>query len=955
MKSLAKTAKLAAQLLLRRPRGFPEGTVVRTGTRAQLVIGWHPSGTARQRPFMSKILSLLMFFFPVLSASGQTDVLTYRNDNMRTGQNTSETILTPSNVNLATFGKLFSLSTDGYVYAQPLYKSNVLIPGQGIHNVLFVATEHDSVYAFDADGLTSIPLWQVSFIDPSAGITTVPSDDVLSLDLVPEIGITGTPVIDPQSGTLYVVAKTKENGSYVQRLHALAIITGAEKFGGPVVIQASVPGTGDGGDGVNVPFNPLRQNQRAALLLANGVVYVAWASHGDSDPYHGWVLGYNATTLQQVAVFNATPNGSRGGIWQSANGPAADSSGNIFVITGNGTFDADIGGVDFGESFLKLSTNAGLTLVDFFTAFNQAFLSASDLDLGSSGPLLLPDQTGAAHPHLVLGAGKDGNGYLVDRDNMGHFNPTDNSQIVQIISISTNMIFGTPAFWQNNIYFVPREDFLKAFQLSGGLLSTAPTSQSSTTFGYGAPPAISANGSTNGIVWALDTLGYVPSGPAVLHTYDATNVATELWNSSQAANLRDQAGPAVKFTVPTIANGKIYVGTQNEITVYGLLGSFPPQVATPSFSPAGGTYSAAQSVTISDTTPGALIYYTTNGSTPTTSSTLYSGPIPVSSTTTIMAMATASGLLNSAVATATYTIQPSTGNSPSYGGGFTSAGLTLNGSAVINGTRLRLTDGGFSEAGSAFFNTPVNVQSFTNDFSFQLTNPDADGFTFTIQGNSPTALGTAGGGLGYAGMGKSVAVKFDLYNNNGEGINSTGLYVNGAAPTIPFVDLTNTGIDLHSGNPFNVHMTYDGTTLVMTITDGTDSTKTFSTSFTVNIPSIVGSPTAYVGFTGATGGLTAIQDILTWTYVSGASSSQAATPTFSPVPGTYSTTQSETLADATSGATIYYTTDGSTPTSASTVYSGPITVTTRIKAAGPRAPEWPEFTAVAGKGAFVHG
>src|ERR1700674_2068670 len=356
---------------------------------------------------VKRLLLLLILVFRPFSAFGQTDVLTHRNDNMRTGQNTSESVLTPSSVNSTAFGKLLSLPTDGYVYAQPLYKSNVLIPAKGLRNVLFVATEHDSVYAFDANGVTTTPLWHVSFINPSVGITTVPSDDVFINDIVPEIGITGTPVIDPQGGTLYVVAKTKENGTYVQRLHALDITTGAEKFGGPAVIQASVPGTGNGSSGGTLPFDPLIENQRAGLLLVNGVVYIAFASHGDIGTYHGWVFGYNAATLQQVAVFNDTPNRLQGGIWQGGNGPAADSSGNVFVISGNGTFDADEEGVDFGDSFLKLNAG-GLALVDFFTPFNQASLNANDVDLGSSGPLLLPDQTGTAHPHLVLGAGKDG-------------------------------------------------------------------------------------------------------------------------------------------------------------------------------------------------------------------------------------------------------------------------------------------------------------------------------------------------------------------------------------------------------------------------------------------------------------------------------------------------------------------------------------------------------------------
>lgn len=510
---------------------------------------------------------------PDATAQGNfSGTFTHRNDNARTGQNLQEFTLTPVTVNQTQFGKIFSCAVDGYVYAQLLYVQNLAIPGQRAHNVVFVATEHDSVFAFDADNAACAQLWTTSFIDPSSGISTVPSIDVGSDDIVPEIGITGTPVIDPQSQTLYVVAKTKENGTYVQRLHALDTTTGAEKFGGPAVIQASLPGTGDGTDGANILFDALHQNQRAALLLANDVVYIAFASHGDVDPYHGWLLGYDAATLQQVAIFNATPNGSRGGIWQSGGGPSADASGNIFVITGNGTFDADAGGTDFGDSFLRLTQSVGvLTPVDFFTPFNQADLEAADIDLGSTGPVLLPDQAGTDHPHLVLGAGKDGNAYLVDRDNMGKFNSTDNSQIVQTLTVSANGVFGSPAFWENNIYFLPVLDVLKAFQLSSGLLSTTPTSEASAVFGYpGASPVISANGSTNGIVWVLDNSAFATSDPAVLYAYDATDVTRELYDSTQAGS-RDQAGPAVKFTVPTVANGKVYVGGQNQVTVFGLL------------------------------------------------------------------------------------------------------------------------------------------------------------------------------------------------------------------------------------------------------------------------------------------------------------------------------------------------------------------------------------------------
>jgi Bacterial Ig-like domain (group 2) len=524
---------------------------------------------AQADPTKSASASVLITMTSVVSPG----VFTHHNDNARSGQNLQEIILTPANVNQTQFGKIFSCAVDGYVYAQPLYVPNLVIPRAGTRNAVLVATEHDSVFAFDADNPACLQLWTTSFINPAAGITTVPSDDVDSGDISPEVGITGTPVIDPQSNTLYVVARTKENGSYFQRLHALDIATGAEKFGAPVVIQASVPGTGDASVGGIVSFDALRENQRTALLLSNGVVYAAFASIGDVDPYHGWLLGYNATTLQRVAVFNTTPDGSQGGIWQSGGGPSADSDGNIYVVVGNGTFDADVGARDFGDSFLKLSTSAGgFNLADFFTPHNQADLSANDFDLGSTDPLLLPDQTGTAHPHLVLAAGKDGNGYLVDRDNMGHFNPNDNHQIVQTIAVSSSgfFVFSSPAFWQNNVYFAPNRESLKAFHLSGGLLSASPTSQSSATFGYGATPSISANGSTNGIVWLLDSGGYQPSTPAILYAYDATDVSKELYDSTLAGD-RDRAGLAVSFAVPMVANGKVYVGGQFQLTVFGPL------------------------------------------------------------------------------------------------------------------------------------------------------------------------------------------------------------------------------------------------------------------------------------------------------------------------------------------------------------------------------------------------
>ncbi len=508
---------------------------------------------------------------PPPSNNGFAGTLTYKNDNARTGQNRNETVLTPANVNSTRFGKLFSFAVDGYAYAQPLYVPSVQIPDKGAHNIVYVATEHNSVYAFDADNRSSAPLWQVN-LGPA-----VPFADVLNDDIVPEIGITGTPVIDAQSNTLYVVAKTKESGGYFQRLHALDIATGAEKFGGPVEIKASVLGTGDGGDGTTVPFNALRENQRMALLLANGIAYIAFASHGDNDPYHGWVLGYSASTLQQAAVFNDTPDGDRGGIWQSAAGPSADASGNIYVISGNGAFDADSGGRDFGDTFLKLSAGAGgLTVLDSFTPFDQMFFSNNDLDVGSTGALLLPDQT-SAHAHLLIGGSKKGLLYLVDRDNMGRFDP-NTDRVVQTVSVVTNPnditqgIFSTPAFWENHVYVLAVRDALKSFSFNGSLLSTLPTSQASDTFAFpGGQTTISSNGSTNGIVWVLDVSGFRISDPAILFAHDATDVSRLLYRSDQAANFRDQAGPAVKFTVPTVANGKVYVGTQTELSVYGLL------------------------------------------------------------------------------------------------------------------------------------------------------------------------------------------------------------------------------------------------------------------------------------------------------------------------------------------------------------------------------------------------
>jgi chitodextrinase len=504
-------------------------------------------------------------------------IFTHHNDNSRTGQNLQETVLTPARVTPATFGKLFSYTLDGNAYASPLYVANVSIPGEGFHNVVYVATEHNTVYAFDADGLSNGPLWQVSFINPAAGVTTVPASDTGETgDISPELGITGTPVIDPGTNTLYVVAKTKEVAgatvSYVQRLHALDIRSGAEKFGGPVEIQASVLGLGSGTQGGQIPFHPLRQNQRPALLLSGGVVYVGFASHGDQVPWHGWLLGYNATTLQRVMVHNTTPNGVGGGIWQSGGGPAADASGIIYFATGNGTFDVNQGGTDLGDSFVKLDPTGAV--LDFFTPHDQATLESGDLDLGSGGVLLLPNQ-GGAHPHLLIEAGKGGSVYLVDRDDMGHYNPNNDNQIVQsLVNIFpsgsiTSGNFSLPVYYNGSVYFGPINDSVKTFQVSNGLLSLGPTSQSSVTYKFpGASMAISANGASNGILWAIQRNG--SSAPATLRAYNAGNLNVELYNSDQSGS-RDTMDIPAKYSIPTVANGKVFVGSLSRLTVYGLL------------------------------------------------------------------------------------------------------------------------------------------------------------------------------------------------------------------------------------------------------------------------------------------------------------------------------------------------------------------------------------------------
>ncbi|MGA8871639.1 MAG: hypothetical protein WB460_10910 [Candidatus Acidiferrales bacterium] len=531
---------------------------------------------------------------------GVTDlngVFTYHNNGARTGVNSQEYALTPSNVNTSSFAKLFSCPADGAIYGQPLWVANVAIGG-GTHNVIVAATARDSVYVFDADASPCVTYWHKTLI-PS-GETYGSYADVGSLDIYPDIGIVATPVIDPSTDKIYVVSKTKTSaaGVYHQRLHALNLSDGSEPVSAvDLTSSITVPGTGDTGDSScpsssgSVPFCPLRLNQRPGLALVNGVVYVSWASHGDVQPYHGWIIGFDASTLALTTIFNSSPNGREGGIWGAGGAPAVDSSNNLYVITGNGDFD---GSNDFGDSLLKLSTTSGLSLLDSFTPHDQGTLDSQDQDFGSGAAIVLVDlPSGAAYQHLVIGGGKgagyDGELYVLSRDGLGGYQQGIGGvdKVVQEFPINYP-IFGTPAFWQNQMYLAGINSPLESFALSTttSTFNTAPTSQSTAIF-RGATPSISASGTTNGIVWAIDSRAYGTTnsgsrtaGPSVLRAYDASNLGAKLWDSTLVST--DAAGNAVKFSVPTVTNGKVYIGTRGnddtqgggtvlgQIDVYGL-------------------------------------------------------------------------------------------------------------------------------------------------------------------------------------------------------------------------------------------------------------------------------------------------------------------------------------------------------------------------------------------------
>jgi hypothetical protein len=518
---------------------------------------------------------LLLSLHLAVFAAAQVNVLTWHNDNARSGQNLNEAVLTPANVNASKFGKLFTISVDGKVDAQPLYVASVAIRGSGFHNVLYVATEHNSAYAFDAD--TGALLWHVSL----NGANEAPSDARNCSQITPEIGITSTPVIDLKSGphgTIYMVAMTKTSSSaYHHRLHALDLSTGAEQFNGPVEIVATYPGNGAEGSGGTQKFAASQHEDRPGLLLVKGIIYTTWGSHCDSSPYTGWVIGYNESTLAQTGVINLTPNGTDGGIWMAGGGPAADTAGNIYLLMGNGTFDTTLAnnfpsGGNYGNAFVKIAVaaNGALSVADYFTMSNTTGESNADQDLGSGGIMLVPSLS------LAIGAGKDQNIYVVDQNNLGKFNPNANN-IHQMLKTGVGgPVFSSPAWFNGTLYYGAVGDVIRALPFANGSFSITPSSQTTHAFtSPGTTPSISANGTQNAILWAAEN-----TTSAVLHAYDASNLAVELYSSAGKATF----GTGNKFMVPTIVNGKVYVGTTNGVGVFGLLCSISLPLAHTSVS-----------------------------------------------------------------------------------------------------------------------------------------------------------------------------------------------------------------------------------------------------------------------------------------------------------------------------------------------------------------------------------
>jgi hypothetical protein len=907
---------------------------------------------ARVRPCLEALESRLLL---------AVNVLSYQYNNADVGVNSHETQLTPANVSSSSFGKLFTTPVDGQVYAQPLVDNGVTIsngpyttPGAaGVHNVVFVATENDSIYAIDAGNSSNgAILWQRSFLnanDPNdalpgaTSVTPIPYQDATaSPDISPVFGITSTPVIDPSTNILYAIAATKEtvNGTahYVQRLHAINIdngsdvvapyvigdSTGVDTYNPSVPVQnttqiyvygngpASITDPYNGTGQPVVQFSALHENQRAALELVNGTLYAAWSSHGDSTPYYGWGVSWNFANLtssgfQLSGVFNADPNGGGDGIWGAGAGLSFEPNGSAFYFdTGNGpalptTLNAAgfPSNGNYPDAVVKLAadptstaqnqnTNGwGFQVVDYFIPYNEVALDYGNLDM-VSGVQLLPNSAGIpGHSQLLVAGGKDGKLYLIDRNSMGEYNASgDNvlNSVTDANGVDTppqlfNGVLGTSVYFNGELYAVGGySDVAKAFVInSDGTLSQV--GQTADNFGFEpGSPTISANGTSNGIVWLMDR------NTNELHAYLAGNLGDELWSSGQGA---DSLGSSVKFAVPTVANGVVFVGTANSLVAYGLtqanaVSKAPSLSATDlsttsinlTWQDASQRPNIASAYLIEESTDG--VHFTQVTTAPQGAASLTLGGL-TPATTYYFRIRGLNAIGDSAYSNVvSVTTNATSGLDFSNGFAASSGQLTYNGSASINGASGQLTDGGANEAGSFFTNNPLDINSFHTQFTFQLSagSTTADGFTFTIQGVGPTALGPSGGGLGYGpdstgnsgGIGQSVAIKFDLYDNEGEGNDSTGLYTDGAAPTdVGSIDLNGSGIDLHSGDVFQVNMAYDGATLTVVIQD-TNTGASATQNYSIDIPATVGGDTAYVGFTGGTGGDTATQQILTWKF-----------------------------------------------------------------------------------------
>src|SRR5580658_5110900 len=950
------------------------------------------------------------------SAAAQVNVPTYQYDNGRTGQNTSETILTPSNVTAGVFGKLFALGVDGAVVAQPLYMANLTISGVK-HNVVFVATENDSVYAYDADsntGANATYLWKASLIDTAhgapTGATAVSGATSCPAAVTPFMGITSTPVIDTTTNTMYVVAFSQEGAALVNRLHALDITTGNEiaPGAGPVVINGTVSGTGDGSSSGQLVFSQLSQFIRPALLLSGGTIYVASAaSCEDVGPFHGWVFAYKESNFAQTGVFVSTPNGYDGGFWMSGSGLAADTSGNVYGVTGNGTFDVNnVPATELGDTILKLGANT-LSLTDYFTPWNQSTMDGNDDDLGSGGLIVLPTQ-GGSYPDLLVQAGKLGAIYLVNRDQMTTLNQhycstcsgTD-TNIVQELPGAIGGMWSSPAYWNGNVYFWGQYDNPKMFSITNGLLSSTPTFTATTTGTFfGQTPAVSSNGTANGVVWFISH-----SKEAILYAYNATNL-TPLYNSDQVPT--DIAGTWSKFMGPVISNGKVYVGTTTEVDVYGLLNGVAPTVATPTFSPGTGTITASQQITISDTTSGATIYYTINGSAPTvTASEQYAGPFTLSASATVQAIAAETGYTTSPTASAVYTVAPPAATptiSPNGGTITTTQQITIsdttpgysiyyttNGSAP-KASASEIYSGPFTLSASATVQAIAVASGFatssTASASFTVSSTQSSSISF-VQGtySNPTSaspvsatfsLAQTQGDLNVVIIGwydttSTISSVTDSKGNvytlavgptqlTGDGTNAIYYAKDIAAAAagantvrvtfsqaVPYPDLR---IAEYSGadtsNPLDVTAASTGSSAVassgpLTTTSandilvaggyvyafvngaGTGFTNRMSTPDGDNLEDEL---VPAIGTYTATASLTSSAP---WIFQCVAfrppSLSAAATPTISPAAGTISTTQQITISDTTSGYAIYYTTNGAALSVTSTeLYSGPFTL-----------------------------